>query len=740
MAKEDTIVYLSTFPPRECGIATFTQDLSAAMDKQFNPTVKSKIAAINESPTSFYNYPSKVFSSIASTNLRDYIDLAKKIDTDRNIKIVNIQHEFGIFEGTWGDYLISFLKTIQKPVVITLHSVIPNPEDRLRHTVQSIDTWVKAIVVMNEYSKQILESQYGIPASKIFLIPHGIPQVPFRDCKDAKEELGLHDRIVLSTFGMLSENKGIEYAIRALPTLIKKFPEIIYLVIGATHPVVRKREGESYRNFLVHEVEKLKLKNHVKFYNRYLGLEEIIEYLKATDIYICTTTDSEQSVSGTLAYALGCGRAVVSTPTQFAQYILTKKNGILVNFRDSESLGHSLNLLLSDKKLLQSMHKNAYQSTRHMTWSNVAAAYFRLYKKYADLRTEEWKFPEIKLDHLVRLTDDFGIFQHARYNLPAKRFGYSLDDVARALIVCTKHYRMNRGEEMLQLIRIYLRFMQFAQRTDGSFANIISYQGHRDDTVEDDVQGRALWALGYTVSCDFLPEKIRDEAEILLKRALKHTLKIRPPRATAFTMIGLYFYLQHNRQKRLHMLFKKLADRQVALYRSYSSPDWQWFEHKLTYSNSKLPESLFYAYALTRTNEYLEVAEKTLAFLKAITFRENHYSPIGEAGWYHKDKKRAHFDQQPEDTASMVETKIVAYKITKDAQHLRDAREAFQWFLGRNHLQQVVYDEITGGCHDGLGRNTLNLNQGAESTISYLMARLAFEDEEIKRNLGREPE
>ena len=730
---KNSIVYLSTFPPRECGIATFTQDLCEAMDKRFNPAVKSKIAAINESPSSFYNYPKKVFTSLTASNLANYVDLAKEINGADDIKIVDVQHEFGLFDGTWGDFLIPFLQVVQKPVVITLHSVISDPDEQLKRTVSLMAGHSKAFIVMNERSKGTLEAEYGLAKSKIFLIPHGIPQTTFEYSKEIKAELGLEGRTVLSTFGMLSRDKGVEYAIRALPDVIKKYPDVIYLVIGATHPVVRRQEGESYRNFLQREVEKLHLGEHVKFYNKYLPLEEIIRYLKATDVYLSTVVNPKQSVSGTLSYALGCGRAVVSTATEYAQHILNERNGRLINFKDPDALAFVLKELLSDEKELRNMHRAAYASTRHMTWPNVAAAYFRLYNKFADLETEENKLPEIKLDHLKRLTDDFGIFQHATYSKPEKRFGYSLDDVARALIVCAKHYRLHMGEDTLELMRIYLDFMEFAQRANGRFANIISFQRTRGSEKEDDVQGRAIWALGYVISQDGLPAEIGNKAKRLFHKGLRPISEMHSPRAIAFTMNGLYFYLTRFSRVRLQAMFQALANQQVKFYKKYSSPEWQWFEDELTYSNSKLSEPLFYAYHLTKNKTYLDVAEKTLQFLSGITFGKDHYSPIGQAGWYHREKQRSYFDQQPEDAASMVETKVVAYKITKQKHHLDDAYNAFQWFLGKNHLQQMVYDEVTGGCHDGVGQNTLNLNQGAESTISYLLARLALEDEEVNK-------
>lgn len=725
------ILYLATFPPRECGIATFTHDLSTAFDKRYNPATKSRIIAINEGQTSIYNYNSKVLGQITADNLEHYVSLAEKINRQDEIKLVNIQHEFGIFGGKWGDYLIPLLQVIKKPVFTTFHSVVPDPDIFLKNLVRFVTDKSRAVIVMNERSKHVLETTYQIPKYKIELIPHGIPQTAFESPESYKKQFGFEEKIVLSTFGLLSRDKGVQYAIRALPSVIKRFPQVIYIILGVTHPMVRKSEGESYRNFLSKEVEKAGLKNHVKFYNKYMTLDEIVTYLKATDIYLYTPINLKQSVSGTLSYALGCGRPVIATSTAYAKHLINEDNGRLVPWRDPKAISKALIELLGDEKLRRSLSKTAYENTRKMIWPNVAASYFNVYSKHADLKIEERKLPEIKLDHLMRLTDNFGILHHTRYSKPERRFGYSADDNARALIVCAQYYAQYQKKELLPLLRIYLNFLKFVQRSDGSFANIVTSKKQRDTTREDDVQGRCFWALGFVASRDFLPKEIVEDAEKLLQKSLSFITKIRSPRAAAFTMTGLYYYVKRYPQRKLVSLFKKLADSQVALYKSIASDEWQWFEDFFTYSNSKLPESLFYAYDLLNNKKYLDIALSTLRFLRKITFNPKQYSPIGQKGWYFRYKKRAYYDQQPEDTSSMVQTKFVAFRVTGDNQHLFDAWKAFQWFLGKNHLNQMVYDEVSGGCYDGVGQYSLNLNQGAESTLSYLMARLPFDNPEI---------
>ncbi len=722
------IVHLSSYPPRECGIATFTQDITEAFDKKFNPAVKSRIVALNENPTSIYNYNSKkILTEINVNEIGYYVNLAKDLNSKEEVKVVNIQHEFGLFGGNWGDYIIPFLQVIEKPVVITFHSVLENPDEELLNTVRLISEKSASLVVMNKLSKEILIKDYQIPTSKIAIIEHGIPQTPFESSEKFKAELGLSNRTVLSTFGLLSPNKGIQYAIRSLPEVVAKFPNLIYLVLGATHPNLVKHKGESYRNSLELEVQKLGLENHVKFYNKYLSLEELLLHLKATDIYISPTVDESQSVSGTLSYALGCGRPAISTATSYAKYLITSSNGFLVPARNPAGFTKALLEILPDDKRIKAMSREAYESTRPMTWPNVATSYFKLYKQFADLEAEDDKLPEIKTDHLEKMTDDFGIFHFAKYSKPEKRYGYSLDDNARALIVAVKNYLINPNQNYLKLMKIYSNFISFAGRPSGTFANIISYQKNKDGTSDEDVQGRAIWALGFTASQFKLPEEIRLKSQKLFLRAAQILPTIKSPRATGFAMTGLYHYLKAYPNAKLNKVFQKMANRQLEIYKEHASEEWHWFENELTYSNSKLPESLFYAYDLTKNSEYLNAAKKTLEFLRQITFEKGNFMPIGQNGWYFRNKKRAYFDQQPEETATMAETLFVAYQITKEPQYLKDAYRVFNWFLGKNHLGQMVYDETTGGCYDGVGQYAINLNQGAESTISYLLARLALE-------------
>ena len=729
------ILVVGTFPPRECGIATFTKDLTNAINKRYNPTIKTKILAMNKNGVNIYNYPEDVIAQINDEDIQEYIDVAKKINRIDKIKLVCIQHEFGIFGGEYGSYLIAFLEIIKKPVIITFHSMLPNPNDNLKRVVQTLAKKCECLIVMAEKGREILREEYGIKTD-IEVIPHGIPTIPFVASIKEKTKMGYQDRIILSSFGMINPGKGYEYVIDALPNVVKKFPNLLYLIIGETHPVVRKQEGEKYRNFIENKVKNLKLEKNVKFYNKYVTLEEIKKYLQATDIFICSNKEPNQITSGTLAYAVGAGRAVISTPFLHAKELVTPERGILAGFNNSISFEDALLKLLSNPKLKKRMEHNAYANTRHMTWHNVALSYNDIIKKHVDLcKSYGIKLPEIKVDHLMNLTDNFGIIQFANNIQPDSYSGYTLDDNARAMIVSCMYYEAFKDRPKLNLIKKYLKFKKYVQQKNGKLYGLVDYNKNIiTESWSEDAHGRSVWALGYLINTKGIPKQIKEDAEVILNKALEGIRNIKSPRTAAFTILGLHHYNEFKYSYKNIRKIKKLANFLVSLYESCSSEDWCWFEEYLTYCNSKLPEALFYAYLTTKDKKYLKIAKKSLDFLSSVTFENDIYSPIGQDGWYFKNGKKAHFDQQPVDAASMVQTLLLANKVTRKKRYFKDAIKAFYWFLGKNHLNQVMYDETTGGCHDGLGKYTINLNQGAESTISYLLARLSLHKHKVNNN------
>jgi glycosyltransferase involved in cell wall biosynthesis len=731
--KMPSILYLSSFPPRECGIATFTEDLTNAMDKEFGSQVKSRILAINNENSLDCSYPRKVIKKIHESEMEEYINRAYEINRSPDIKLVNIQHEYGLFGGEQGEYLLPFLELVQKPVIITMHTVLPRPDDKMKKIGHLIAEKSFGTVVMNKGAKEILVNKYGIKRSKIYVIPHGVHHIAFPSTKRTKERLGYSGHTLITTFGMISRDKGIEYAIEALPEVVKAHPDVLYLVIGATHPVVKREEGESYRNSLKRLVKKRKLENHVRFIDRYLSLPELIDYLKATDIYVYPMLSKEQASSGSLSYAMSCACPIIATASQYAKSVINHERGRLVKFKSSKEIEKNLLELLPDKKLIKEMKKNNYFYTRHMTWQNVALSYFKLFNQYAKIVPRDASLPPpIKLDYIRNLTDKFGMIQFANHTKPDLHSGYCADDNARALLGCVEHYEKRKHQSTLKLIDTYLNFLDFAQKSNGKFHNFVSYQKTFNDMNEsEDSFGRAIWALGRTISSRRLPHSQKNHALRLLRNAYSNIPALGSLRAMAFTIIGLSYIAQNDEFKDAKKLIAEMADKLVDRFQATSSGQkngWTWFENSLTYSNYKIPESLFLAYKVSGNKVYKQIAEKSMHFLMGVTFEKPEYfSPIGQDGWYYRNGKRAYFDQQPEDAASATEALVAAFEATDKKLYKDKAELAFRWFLGKNHLNQMVYDEATGGCYDGLGRFSINFNQGAESSLSYFLARLAID-------------
>lgn len=741
-----SILYVSSFPPRECGIATFTQRLTNAIDKEIGPEIKTKILAINSNGSSIYNYPRKVIMQINETEMEDYVNRALEINKSRNIKLVNIQHEYGLYGGEQGEYLIPFLELLKKPIIITMHTVLKHPDEKMKKVGRVISEKASGVVVMNNIARDILHENYGVKKNIIHVIPHGVFNVAFPSKTRAKRKLNLQGRTILSTFGMISRDKGIEYAIEALPEIVEKYPNVLYLIIGATHPQVLKNEGERYRNKLKKLIIKHKLQNHVKFYNRYLDESEVIDFLKATDIYIYPMLSQEQASSGSLSDAMSCACPSIATSSQYAKSVINHERGILVRFRNSKDIKNALLEMISDKKMRKEMTKNTYFYTRQMTWQNVALSYFKLFNEQAKIvPREKDKLPALSLNYIKNLTNKFGIIQFANHTRPDPHSGYCLDDNARALIGCAKSYSQKKLKSTLDLIDIYLNFIKYTQKENGKFYNFVAYNKTFNDNGEsEDSFGRALWALGFILSLKDISEDKKLKAKKILFKSLKWAQSVHSLRSIAFSIIGLTYALENpeisnlkeKETEKIKMNLKILSDKLVLKFKNHEKESkngngnqWDWFEDCLTYSNYKLPESLFRAYQITKNKEYLNIAKRSINFLNSVTFEKKEYfSPIGQDGWYFRSGKRAYYDQQPEDASSASEALIQAYKITKNKEYKAKAKLAFAWFLGKNHLNQMVYDEATGGCYDGLGRYSLNFNQGAESSLSYFLARLAVEE------------
>lgn len=737
------ICFIGTYPPRECGIATFTYDLCHAIIEN-HAEVQASVIAMTDTPEG-YDYPPEVVFEIRHNRLSDY-RLAAEYTNLSGADVLCLQHEFGIFGGQQGRYILDFLELLRKPIVTTLHTVLFNPPPGYREVLTQIARASDHLVVMNSKAIPILRDVYGVNEEKVSLIHHGVPNVPFVDPNYYKDKFGVEGRLVLLTFGLLNRNKGIEMVLEALPEVIARHPEVVYIVLGATHPVVKRREGEEYRLWLQRRVQQLGLEEHVLFFNRYVELSELCEFIGACDIYITPYQSKEQIVSGTLAYAIGMGKAVISTPYYYAEELLAENRGRLVEFGDVEGLRQALLELIENEALRHQMRKRAYEFGRQMIWPEVGKQYLVLFERVSAYMPAKaitlslskafsagYELPEIKLDHLIRLTDDTGLIQHATYGIPDRRYGYSTDDVSRALVVTLLHYHQFEDETALSLAVRYLSFLHYAQLPNGHFHNFMDYSRHfSDDVGTEDTLGRALWGLGAAIA--YSPnEGMRALAREMFERAFPE-ITLRHPRAIAYTICGLYnFLLRYDGAAQVRRRLAELATQLLELYAQNRAEDWLWFHEALTYGNAKIPHALLLAYRATGEEEFKKVGLESLDFLIAQTYHNDYFDFIGNQGWYRRGGERAIFSQQPIEAGYTAEACLTAFELTQERRYLNLARAAAEWLLGRNRLGARLYDLSTGACADGLEPQGPSLNQGAESAICCMLAFLTVAQQEAEQ-------
>jgi glycosyltransferase involved in cell wall biosynthesis len=726
------ILFITSYPNRECGIATFSQDLIHAIKNKFGSTYSLKVCAL-EGKDKEYHYPEEVKYVLQTADLMRYYDMAQKINDDKNIRVVVVQHEFGLFGGEMGDYYIKLLSLIKKPVITTFHTVLPNPDQKRKEDIKTIASLSSSIIVMTESSGSILEKDYGVSSNKIEVIHHGTHLVKAFNPTGKMDKYHFGDRFVFSTFGLLNSGKCIETALEALPAIINKFPNVLYLVIGKTHPNVKAEEGEQYRNSLEAKVVELGLQGHVKFIDKYLDLEDLLAYLQRTNIYLFTSKDPLQAVSGTFSYAMASGCPIISTPIPHAVEMLKDGAGLIVDFHDSEQLAQAVIRLLYDPVLLEQMSLNGLHKIAPTSWENSAIAHVELINKHVKKNMKiRYDLPDISLEYIKRMTTDTGMIQFSKIAFPDLTSGYTLDDNARALIAVAKHYQMTGDEDDLRLIEIYLNFIIFCQQEDGSFMNYVDHDGtyfdkNRDENLEDS-NGRAIWALGEFCSydCLFSYNNLR-LAEMALEKALPTIPNLTSPRAMAFAIKGLYHYNIKSNDKVIQNLITSLADDLVSKFRGVSDSKWRWFEEYLTYANSVLPEAMLYAYLATGNSLFEKTAIMSFDFLLSVIYKDKEIKVISNQGWRNKGKTSNLYGEQPIDVAYTVRTLGLFYDTFGDKDYLKKMSNAFNWFLGKNHLHKIIYNPCTGGCYDGLEEHHVNLNHGAESTVSYLMARLEME-------------
>lgn len=723
------IVVITTFPPRQCGIATYSQDLIKALNNHYVDSFSIKICAL-ENNNEKHTYSDPDVKYILDTSEQEsYNKLAATLNEDENVKIVLIQHEFGLFEESV-QHFNAFIDSLSKPIAVVFHTVLPNPNDELRAKVQHILNRADSLIVMTNNASDILCNDYIVDRERISVIPHGTHLVSHTDKYELKKKYGFEGRKILSTFGLLSSGKSIETTLDALPKVVDKCPEALFLIIGKTHPTVVLHEGERYRESLVAKIQEHGLENNVRFINKYVDLTELLEYLQMTDIYLFTSKDPNQAVSGTFSYALSCGCPIISTPIPHAKEVLAGDTGITFDFGNSEQLTEAINRLLFDVKLRQNMVLNALHKIVHTAWENSAVAHANVLQEISNGSIKlHYRNPAINLGHLKKMTTDFGILQFSRLNKPDVNFGYTLDDNARALIAMCQYYKKYKDESVLKYIRIYLNFIDYCQTEDGRFLNYVDInsnfteQNHTENL--EDSSGRAMWALGYVVSLsNILPASITQKAEELFQNSLSLTKDMYSTRAMAFVIKGLYYYNRRVKDADTLLYIKLFGDRLVQMYRHEAEPEWKWFEGYLTYANSVLPEALLLCYAITENETYRDIAKEAFDFLLSITFTDDSIKVISNRSWYFKGRSKEQFGEQPIDVAYTILALRKFHDIFKEEKYLNKMEIAFNWFLGNNHLKQVVYNPCTGGCFDGVEEHSVNLNQGAESTISYLMARL----------------
>jgi glycosyltransferase involved in cell wall biosynthesis len=725
------ILFITSYPPRECGIATYSQDLIKALNNKFSNSLSLKVCAL-ESGEANLKYADEV-KHVLKTSLADrYGKLASKINKDDQIKIVLIQHEFGFYNKQEAAFL-QFLSGISKPVIIVFHTVIANPAEQLKAKIISIAAACESIIVMTHNSAEILLKDYGLPGDKISVIAHGTHLVPHLNKDSLKAKYGIKGRKVLTTFGLLSSGKSIETTVKALPVILKTNPDVLFLVIGKTHPEVLKEEGERYRNSLEDMVNHYNLTQNVRFINSYLALPELLEYLQLTDVYLFTTNDPNQAVSGTFAYAMSCGCPIISTPIPHAKEVLTEDTGIIIDFCNSQQLADGVLRLLNNTLLRRNIRINTLQKIVSTALENSAVEHTMLFRKIAKENISiHYDLPLINLNHLKQLTTDTGIIQFSKINQPDLCSGYTLDDNARALVAFSMHLIFTGDNESLWYIDRYITFIKYCLQPDGNFLNYVdienNYSAQNRDVNLEDSNGRALWALGYIVSeKGLLPERLISEAIATFKKAVSHAETIHSPRAMAFAIKGLYLYQKTIKSSANHHLAKTLANRLVQIYKDESDETWQWFEGSMTYANSILPEAMLYAWLLTGEKKYKEIALSSFNFLLSKTFNENGIEVISNKNWLIKGQTTNHFGEQPVDVAYTIMTLSRFYDAFGGEDYLIKMETAFSWFLGHNRLHQIIYNPCTGGCYDGLEETHVNLNQGAESSISYLLARLTVE-------------
>lgn len=727
--------YIGTYPPRECGIGTFTQNLAHSMKCSEQDSTGSHsivVIAINDHDQT-YAYPPEVKLTIRQEQQTDYLEASNFINLS-GADICILEHEFGIFGGGSGIYILPLLHRLNIPLVVTLHTILETPSYNEKAILKEICKMADRVVVMSQKAISFLTSVYEVPQEKIAFIEHGVPDISVNRQKSRKE-LKLNEKKVLLTFGFIGRNKGIETVIKALPRVIEKHPEVLYMVLGKTHPNVLRHSGEEYRNYLQLLVKNLKLKNQVLLLNEFIDQNELFKYLAACDIYITPYLNEAQITSGTLSYAMGAGCAVVSTPYWHAAELLSDGKGRLFKFNDADDLAANLLDLLDHPEALQEIQERSAEYGKQTTWPRIGEKYVNLCTKILQTPKKEVKKEEIAIDllmlppfslaHIRRLTDDTGIIQHAKFGIPNLKEGYCLDDNARALLMVLMVYKQKKDPLALELMPLYLSYIHYMQNSDGTFKNFLSFNRNFLDKVgSEDSFGRTIWALGFLMG-NAPNDAYYQTGRLMFFDAVPNFEKLNSIRSIANTIIGICYYLNTNPSddemtQRLRSLVAKL----LLHYEQNRSENWKWFESLLAYDNGILPLSLLHSAQILDDGNIRRIALETMDFLTEHTFRDDYLSVIGNKEWFVKNGERSIYAQQPVDALAMVLMYHQAFLMTRDKEYLNKLFMSFMWFLGENDLRMSLYDFETKGCCDGFENYGVNRNQGAESSLAYLISHL----------------
>lgn len=731
------IAFVGDYLPRKCGIATFTHDMCTSVAARF-PDAECFVVPVNDRPDG-YDYPPEVRFEIDAPDLEGYRRAADFLNF-ANTDVVCLQHEYGIYGGTAGSHVLGLVRDLRVPVVTTCHTVLREPNDDQLRVLTDLAALSARVVVMTQLARTFLQDVYGVPADKIDVIAHGIPDTPFVDPNPYKEQFDVAGRLVALTFGLLSPNKGIEYVLRAVPEILKRFPSFVYIVLGATHPDLVRQQGERYRLGLERLARTLGIEKHVIFYNRFVELKELTEFIRAADVYVTPYLNPAQITSGTLAYSFGCGKAIVSTPYWHAEEILADGRGVLVPFADESALAREIGGLLGDEPRRGAMCAEAYRLGRDMVWPRSADRYMEAFQRarlgrqdqphkplaVRTLAEQRADLPDWRLDHLLRMTDATGMLQHASHTIPNFAEGYCTDDNARALLLTVYLDELGQaGPELDRLATRYAAFLQAAFNPGAKrFRNFLGFDRRwLEEVGSDDSHGRALWALGTCVGRSRrrdIPAWAASHFELALPAVLDTT----SPRAWAFALLGIREYLRRfDGDRHITQVRDTLVARLIDIYDRTATPDWPWYEEILSYDIARLPLALITAGRESGNARALEVGLQSLRWLVGVqTAPQEHFRAVGSNGFYRKGGPCARYDQQPVEANATVSACLEAYRATQDAGWVEEARSAFEWFLGRNDLGQELYDPTTGGCFDGLQEDRVNRNQGAESTLAFLLS------------------